>query len=204
MDLYFSPLACSLASRISLYEAGLPASFIRVKDKKTPDGRDFHEVNSRGQVPALKIADGEILTENVSILEYIADLAPSAALAPKDALERTRMRKWLALVNSELHTSALGPMLSKGAPDAMKTHLKAEAEETLAHIDGKLAGRDWLLDSGYSVADVYLAVVFNWLQALPIKMEAYPNLMAHRARVFARPAAAKAVAEEWEMYRAAA
>ena len=203
MDLYFSPLACSLASRIALYEAGLPAAYHRVKDKTTPEGADYHTINSRGQVPVLRADDGELLTENVAILEYIADLKPEAGLAPLAARERVRMRKWLALVNSELHTSVLGPMLSSKTPEAVKTHLRDRAVEVLTWLDLQLAGRTWLLDQ-YSVADIYAAVVVNWTQALPIDMKAFPNLNAHRARVFARPAAAKGLAEEFAMYRAAA
>jgi glutathione S-transferase len=203
MDLYFSPLACSLASRIAMYEAGLPANYLRVKDKKTPDGADFLAVNSRGQVPALRADDGEVLTENVSILEYIADLKPEAKLAPTNARERVRMRKWLALVNSEIHVGVLGPMLSNDTPDVTKAHLKAEADVVLAWLDKQLEGRTWLLDD-YSIADIYTAVVLNWTQALPIDMKKYPNLAAHRARVFARPAAAKGVSEEVAMWREAA
>jgi len=202
MDLYFSPLACSLASRIALYEAGLAATYIKVKDKTTSDGKDFLTINSRGQVPALRTDDGELLTENVAVLEYITDLAPRAGLAPTSR-ERVRMRKWLALVNSELHTSVLGPMLSSKTPEAVKTHLRDRAVEVLTWLDLQLAGRTWLLDQ-YSVADIYAAVVVNWTQALPIDMKAFPNLNAHRARVFARPAAAKGLAEEFAMYRAAA
>ena len=202
MDLYFSPLACSLASRIALYEAGLPATYVRVKDKKTPDGHDYLAINSRGQVPALRTDDGELLTENVAVLEYIADLKPQASLAP-EGRERVRMRKWLALINSELHVSLLGPMLSAKTPEATKAHLKDKALATLAWIDKQLEGRTWLTGQ-FTVADAYLAVVANWTQALPIDLKQFPNIAAHKDRVFARPAAGKALAEEFALYRAAA
>jgi glutathione S-transferase len=202
MDLYFSPLACSLASRIALYEAGLPANYVRVKDKKTPEGKDFHEINARGQVPTLRLDDGEILTENVSVLEYIADMKPEAKLAPQGR-ERVRMRKWLGLINSEVHVGALGPVLSPTTPADAKTYAIERATKALKHVDASLAGREWLTDS-YTVADVYLAVVSNWLQATPIKIADFPNLLAHQKRVFSRPAAGKALAEEFELYRAAA
>jgi glutathione S-transferase len=202
MDLYFAPLACSLASRIALYEAGVTAAYLRVKDKKTPDGKDYYAVNSRGQVPALRTDDGELLTENVAVLEFIADLNPAARLAPS-GLERVRMRKWLALINSELHVSLLGPMLSPRTPDAVKDHLKEKALATFGWIDSQLGGRTWLTDQ-FSVADAYLAVVSNWTQALPIDLKQYPNVAAHKDRVFARPAAGKALAEEAALYRAAA
>jgi glutathione S-transferase len=202
MDLYFSPLACSLASRIALYEAKLPANYLRVKDKKTPEGQDFLAINPRGQVPALRLDDGEILTENVAILEYIADLKPEAMLAPQGR-ERVRMRKWLGFINSEVHVGALGPVLSPTAPAEAKAYAIARAQKALEHINANLEGREWLTE-GFSVADAYLATVANWLQATPVSIKAYPNLMAHQARVFSRPAAARAVAEELALYREAA
>ena len=201
MDLYFSPLACSLASRIALYEAGLAATYIKVKDKTTSDGKDFLTINSRGQVPALRTDDGELLTENVAVLEYITDLAPHAGLAPTSR-ERVRMRKWLALINSELHVGVLGVMLSPKTPEETKAFLREKALKTFAWIDGELAGRTWLTDQ-FTVADAYLAVVSNWTRALPIDLTSFPNVEAHQKRVFARPAAGKAVAEEFALYQAA-
>lgn len=201
MDLYFSPLACSLASRIALYEAGVPANFVNVKSKKTPDGRDFTEINARGQVPALRMDDGEVLTENVAVLEYIADLKPEAKLAPQGR-ERVRMRKWLALINSEIHVGALGPVLSSGTPPEARAYAIERATRALKHIDAALAGREWLTDT-FTVADGYLATVSNWLQATPIRLADFPNLEAHQKRVFSRPAAGKALGEELALYRAA-
>ena len=201
MDLYFSPLACSLASRIALYEAGFAATYIKVKDKTTSDGKDFLAINSRGQVPALRTDDGELLTENVAVLEYITDLAPRAGLAPTSR-ERVRMRKWLALINSELHVGVLGVMLSPTTPEGTKAFLKEKALKTFGWIDGELAGRTWLTDQ-FTVADAYLAVVSNWTRALPIDLTSFPNVEAHQKRVFARPAAGKAVAEEFALYQAA-
>src|SRR3954471_17438577 len=69
MKLYFSPLACSLATRIALYEAGAHATYVQVdsKTKKTEDGKDFLSINSLGLVPVLEIEPGELLTENAAI-----------------------------------------------------------------------------------------------------------------------------------------
>jgi glutathione S-transferase len=204
MELFFSPLSCSLASRITMYEAGLPATFTRVdgKTKTTADGRNYLEINPRGQVPCIKTSDGEVLTENVSVLEYIAEQAPKAGLVPT-GMERTRVRKWLGFVNSELHVSALGLMFSGRASDETKAYAAMRAKEAFAHVDKHLAGREWLTGS-FSVADIYLAVVSNWTQALPINLADYPNVQAHQKRVFSRPAAGKALGEEAALYRAAA
>jgi glutathione S-transferase len=204
MELFFSPLSCSLASRIALYEGGLPATFTRVNSKTqtTADGRNYLAINPRGQVPCVGIGDGEYLTENVSILEYLADLAPQAKLAPS-GMERTRMRKWLGFVNSEIHVGAMSPILSRTAPDVAKSYAIERATKALAHADKHLSGREWLTET-FTVADIYLAVVSNWLQATPIKLKDFLNIAAHQKRVFSRPAAAKALGEEVELYRAAA
>jgi len=204
MELFFSPLSCSLASRITMYEAGLPATFTRVdgKTKTTADGRNYLEINPRGQVPALKIGDGEVLTENVSVLEYLADQAPKSGLAPL-GIERTRMRKWLAFINSEIHVGAFSAIFSSTAPAEAKAYGVERAKKALMHVDKALEGRQWLTSS-FSIADVYLAVVSNWLQATPIKLAEFPNVEALQKRVFSRPAAGKAVAEELALYRAAA
>ena len=90
MDVYFSPLACSLASRIVLYEAGADARFIEVdpKSKRTLDGDDYREIYPLGLVPLLRLDDGSLLRENAAILQYIAARYPHAELAPADAVER--------------------------------------------------------------------------------------------------------------------
>lgn len=204
MELFFSPLSCALASRIALYEAGIPATFTRVDSAKkaTADGRNFLEINPRAQVPVIKTDDGEYLTENVSILEYIADLKPEAKLAPH-GIDRTRMRKWLSFVNGEIHVANMSPILSKTSSDEVRGYAVERAKKALAHVDGYLAGRQWLTEQ-YSVADIYLAVVSNWLQATPIRLADYPNIAALQRHVFSRPAASKAVGEELELWRAAA
>jgi glutathione S-transferase len=204
MELFFTPLSCALASRITMYEAGIPATFTRVdsKTKTTTDGRNFLAINPRGQVPVIQTKDGEILTENVAILEYLAELKPDAKLAP-EGMDRTRMRKWLSFVNSEIHVANMSPILSKTTSDEVRTYAVERARKALAHANAHLEGRQWLTES-FSVADIYLAVVSNWLQATPIKLSDFPNIAAHQKRVFSRPAAAKAVGEEVELWRAAA
>src|SRR5258708_19866026 len=78
MKLYYSPGACSLASNIVLHEAGLAASFVKVdlKSKRTEYGEDFRAINPKGYVPALMLDDGQLLTENVALLQYLARLPP--------------------------------------------------------------------------------------------------------------------------------
>ena len=103
MKLYYSPGACSLATRISLHEAGIPAEFERVdlKAKLTERGDDFDAINPAGCVPVLILADGEVVTENVAILSHLADVAPQ--LGPEGKLARTRLIELLSFLSTELH-----------------------------------------------------------------------------------------------------
>src|SRR6478672_11134524 len=84
MKLFYMPGACSLAPHIALREAGLPFDLVKVDGatKKTATGDDYLAVNVRGAVPALKLDNGEVLTEGAAIQQYIADQAPGKKLAP--------------------------------------------------------------------------------------------------------------------------
>src|SRR5579864_5634873 len=106
MDLYFSPLACSMATRISLYEAGGDARFLEV-DPKTKrvlqDNADFKAVNPLGLVPVIRLDDGAVLTENAAILQYVAERFPDAGLGANTANERAQLQRWLCFIGTELH-----------------------------------------------------------------------------------------------------
>src|ERR1700733_15586850 len=84
MKLYYMKGACSLASYISLNEAGIKFEAVEINHQthKTRGGEDLNAINSKDYVPVLRLDNGEILTENVAVLQYIADLNPAAKLAP--------------------------------------------------------------------------------------------------------------------------
>src|SRR5689334_22728711 len=120
MDIFFSPLACSMASRITIYEAEGQANFIRVDTKagRTADGQDYAKINPKGLVPALRTDEGEVLTENAAILQYLGDRYPGTDLAPK-GFDRSLLQQWLSFVGTELHTGVFHPLfVPKAGPDA--------------------------------------------------------------------------------------
>lgn len=204
MDLYYSPLACSMASRVVLYETGAAANFVRVDTRagRTADGADYRSINPKGLVPALKTDDGEVLTENAAILQYLADRAPEAGLAP-NGFQRYRLQQWLSFISSELHKPIFTPLLSPKADETAKAAARAAATERFAYLDDHLAGRQWLLD-GFSVADAYLAAVLNWAQFVNLDLAAYPNVLAYRDRLHERPSVARALGEEFALWKQAA
>jgi glutathione S-transferase len=103
MKLYLAPGACSLADHIAMHEAGLEFDRIRVdlKTGQTENGDDFAAANPKGYVPALVLNDGQLLTENVAILYWVAEQAPK--LPPAGELGRIRLIEMLAFIATELH-----------------------------------------------------------------------------------------------------
>ena len=203
MDIYFSPLACSLASRIVVYEAGLEANFDRVDGKagRTASGLDYKAINPMLQVPALRTDDGAILIENAAILQYLADRRPESGLAPQ-GFARYQLQQWLSFISSELHKPVFTPLLSASFPPEAKTKAKESAAARFAILNEHLTGRDWLLDQ-FSIADAYLAAILNWNQAVRFDLSPYPAIQAYQARLATRPAVTKAMQEEFALYQAA-
>jgi glutathione S-transferase len=201
MDLYFSPLACSMASRIALYEAGSPAEFIEVdpKTKRTLDGADYFSVNPIGLVPAIRTDDGEVLTENAAILQYIADRAPDAGLAPMEAMPRTRLHQWLCFIGTELHKALFIPLFDTKLPADMKARILEKGDTRLAYLNAHLEGREFLLDR-FSVADAYLFTVLNWRIATPVAIEKWPAIESYYSRMKKRPNISRALSEEHALY----
>jgi glutathione S-transferase len=104
MELFASPMACSLASHITAIETGLPVKVRFVKDKKTDDGGDFYAIAANGYVPALKLDDGRVLNEGPSVLQYLADAKPESGLAPAwGSFERYELIDTLNYLGTELH-----------------------------------------------------------------------------------------------------
>src|SRR5688500_7595682 len=203
MDVYFSPLACSLASRITLYESGQEAQFHRVDTKagKTASGEDYRKINPKNLVPALRTDEGAVLTENAAILQYLADQRPGSGLAP-GGFARYQLQQWLSFIGSELHKTVFTPLLSPTWPAEGKARAIADAAPRLAYLNEHLTGRDWLLDD-FSVADAYLCAVLNWNQAVKLDFSIYPAIQAYQARLMTRPAVQKAVGEEFALFQPA-
>ena len=205
MDLYFSPLACSMATRIALYEAGADARYLEVdpKSKKVlQDNSDFRGVNPLGLVPTMRINDDLVLTENAAILQYVADRFPNAGIGASEGIERSRLQQWLCFIGTELHKGLFVTLLDRKAPADVHTYTLAKGLSRLDYLNSYLEGREFLLDH-FSVADAYLGTVLNWTMATPpIDLKKWPAINDYLARLKTRPSVAKALAEEFELYKA--
>lgn len=190
MKLYYMPGACSLATHILLREAGLPVELERVgRDKKTEHGEDFLSVNPKGYVPALRMEDGDILTENVVVHGYVADLKPEAKLAPAHGTKaRVKQDELAVYVSTEIHKS-FGALFNPAITDDAR---KATIDKLMTRyklIEQMLAdGRTYITGNQFSTVDAYLFTVTNWANTLKVDLSSLPNLMAYQGRVAARPA----------------
>ncbi len=189
MKLYYLKGACSLASFISLLEVGAKFEHTAVNrnTKQTADGEDYLTINPKGYVPALKLDSGEVLTENVAVLPYIADLNPAAKLAPPSGtLERARLLEWLGYINGEVHKN-FSPLFNPAASDQVKQSAKENLDKRLGFIENKLGSKPFLMGDQFTVADAYLFVVLSWRERLGVDISKFPKLTALNERVGARP-----------------
>jgi glutathione S-transferase len=197
MKLYFSPGACSLATHIALFEAGLPFSTERVdlKAKQTASGADFRQINPKGYVPALALDGGVLLTEGPALLQYVADQAQPGQLAPAaGSIERYQLIGWLNYIGTELHKS-FSPLFNPGASEDAKQGARAALAQRFAFLERSLQGREFLMDQ-YTVADGYLYTVLGWCSHVKLSLADWPVLQDYVARIGARPAVQQALRAE--------
>lgn len=201
MRLYFSPLACSAASRIVCQEAGLSVDFVEVdaETKTTADGRDFRQIHPLGLVPALELDDQTVITENGAVLQYLGGLSPDAALVPRDGMERVRLWQWLHFIGTELHKTVFVPLLDRDAHPAVHARALAKVGPRLDWLATHLEDREFLLDR-FGVADAYLVTVLNWTRVTPIDLSKWPAVDAYVKRVMQRPGVIGALASEFELF----
>lgn len=198
MKLYFSPGACSLSPHIVLQEAGLEFTLERVdlRARQTVAGADFLAINSKGYVPALELKDGTVLTEGPAIVQFIADLTPDRQLVPAHGtLERYQLIEWLNFIATEVHKS-FGPLFRPTATEDMKEAARSNLVNRLDWVAARLAGRDYLMGSQFTVADAYLFTALGWAAIVNFDLSPWPLLVAYQQRVGSRPAVQQALRAE--------
>ena len=196
MKLYYSPGACSLASHITLNEAGVAHSAEKVdlRDKVTETGADFRAVSPRGAVPVLVLDSGDVLTEGVAIMQHVMDSAAPGVLPAPGTLARARLTEALNYVSTEVHKT-YSPFF-RGLEGEAKAAQLALLDARLQVIEDKLASRAYLAGDSYTPADAYLFTVTNWSKGVGHDLTKFPHLVALRDRVAARPAVQAAMRAE--------
>ncbi len=190
MKLYYAPAACSQAPHIVAREAGLDIELAKVNfpGKVTDDGEKLTDVNPKGAVPTLRLDDGEVLTENAVILQYLADLAPDSELAiPASGIERYRLLEGLNFIATELH-KGFGPLWNPATPDSFKAATREALGKKFDYLQEQIGDGPYILGSRFSILDAYAFAVLNWTRIHSIDIARWPGLAAYLERVAARPA----------------
>jgi glutathione S-transferase len=202
LQLYFFPMACSLASRIALMEAGLEARYhlVQIWTKKIlEDDADFRAVAPKGAVPVLVLENGDRLTENAAVLQYIADLRPELGLAPRPGdLDRYRLQEWLSFVGTEIHKAFLFPTFWY-KDDAAKASARERIDSNLSVAAAHLEGRRYLVGERFTVADAYLGWSLLLLGRCGVDIAQWPSLVSYLADIQQRPHVKAAIETEQQI-----
>ncbi len=208
MELYSSPLACSMAARVVAAEADVPLLVRQVElfDKVfTEGGGDYFAVAPMGMVPALRLPDGSLLTEVTAVLQYLADLRPERGLAPPaGTLERYRMIEQLSFVGAELHKRTLWVLYNPLTPEAAKAFARAGAGKVFDHLERQLQGREFLGGAQFTCADAYLLWALQLAHVAQLDFRAgRPSLTDYLARGRERPSVRSIYEQELPLAMAA-
>ena len=195
--LYYSPGACSISPHITLREAGLPFELVKVdlRAKKLADGSDYLAVNPKGYVPALRLPDGQLMTEGAEMIQFLADQVPEKKLAPPlGTTERYQFMEVLHFIATELH-KATSPLYNVLVNDEYRTQLKGRLALRWGVFEKMLRG-EYLMGE-LTVADGYAFYVMRaWQHTIKEDFTRWPALAAYYARLVQRPSVQAALEAE--------
>lgn len=198
MKLYFAAGACSMAPHIVLREASYTFDLesVDLVTKQTASGEDYTRINPKGYVPALRLDNGEVLTEVAVVLQYLADQKPESRLAPKTGtMERYRLMEWLNFVSSEIHKQ-FGPLFNPRITAEWKANQLDLLGRRFDYLTERLNGKPYLMGDQLTVVDAYLFTALNWSSLLKVDLGKWPRLKDYITRVAARPAVKEAMSAE--------
>ena len=187
MKLYYAPGACSQAPHILLHEIGLSHDAARVdlKAHSLGGGLSYYDINPKGSAPALELDNGEVLTENAVILQYLGDRAGSDVLPPVGDFRRYRVLEMVNFITTELH-KRFSFLFNPNASAEAKEMVTMEIGKKLDFIDQRLGGGPFLFGDELTLPDAYLFVITGWAEKM-IGLEKWPNLAGFRERMLKRP-----------------
>ncbi len=197
LTLYYAPGACSMAAHIILEESGekyQPQKMDLAKgEQKTPD---YMKIHPMGRVPALKLDNGEPLTENTAILPY---LGKRFGKWPTDPVAEAKAHSLIGFLAASVHPAHAHfnrperYTADHNAFPGIKEQGLKSFHGYLKEMDGKIAGKEWFSDQ-YSVLDPYALVFYVWGVRRGLPMPELKNYTAFKDRMAKR----EAVGKVWE------
>jgi glutathione S-transferase len=191
LTLYASPLACSGAVQLVMYELGVSAAIEWVDIYQQPhillsSRAVYKERNPKDAVPALDVGSGELLTEVGVIMQWLCDHSPGSSLLPAARTnERYRVMEWLSYVGSEVHKT-IGPLFNPRMPEEGKALHRLNLDRRVSFIERHLETSPFLAGADFTIADAYLFVMLGWEPYSKVDLGPYPNLRRYHARIASR------------------
>jgi glutathione S-transferase len=200
MKLYYTTGTCSLAVRITINELKLSATYqaVNLKTKQLDDGQDYLSINPKGSVPCLALDNGQLLSENTVIQQYLADHNPTSqtVLAPQADFSRYRTLEWLNFISTDLHKT-IAPLFNPETSDASKDKVFIPLlKKRLNYINAKLGGKYFLVNNHFTIADSYLFVVLSWLPKFKFQLSDWPALQLYFNHLLNYPSVKQSLQEE--------
>lgn len=199
MKLFYAKGACSLTARIILNEIGVAIDYeaVNLKTKQTESGQDFFTINPKGYVPCLALENGEVLTENAVILQYLADHYQAHNLLPTVGdWQRYRILEWVHYIATELHKGC-SPLFHSGIPDEIKqTIFIPKLIRSLTYVDQRLQDRTYLMGTHFTLPDAYLFVILRWAIGLHLPVDSLHHVLAYHSQLQTRKSITDALRQE--------
>ena len=199
MKLYFSTGTISMPCVMALYEANIDCPIVEVSWKRNLNVEELNKYSPLGKVPALVFDSGEVLTQTIAILTYLAELKPeSGLLAAAGSLERAQTLSWMSLGLSDLWPKlALAFQSSKLTDDAraqqqIRDFARSTARPFLDHLGKHLEGKRYVMGATFTLADCFFAAELPLLELALGKFENDPEIRSYMVRLAERPSVQKA------------
>ena len=187
LKLYYAPNSCALASHLALEHSGAVYEACKVdfsrQEQRSPA---FLAINPKGRVPVL-ITEQGVLSETPAILAYIAQRFPSAKLAPiDDPWLFAQAQSFNSYLCSTVHVAHAhryrGYRWSddEAAIESMRRKVPQTMAACFEQIENDYFIGPFVLGDHYSICDMYLFTITQWLEGDEVDIKQFPKVAAHR------------------------
>ncbi|NQY80786.1 MAG: glutathione transferase GstA [Candidatus Caenarcaniphilales bacterium] len=194
MKLYYTPGTCSLSPHIVLCEAGYDYDLekVNLREHTTESGKDYYAINEKGAVPYLELGDGQVLSEGVAIVQYLADNKPESNLIPAvGTIDRAQVQEWLNYITSEVHKAHWPIFRADLVGDQAKEVFIDKVKKAYSYVSDHLADKEYLACDKFTVADAYMFTVLRWHKGVGLDLNKWSVLVEYQKRISERSAVKK-------------
>jgi glutathione S-transferase len=203
LKLYYARNTCALASHIALEQAGADYETMRI-DFATNAQRspEYLKINPKGRVPSL-VTDRGILTETPAILLFVSQSYPKARLAPlDDPFALGQVQAFNSYLCATVHVAHAHRMRGyrwaddPAAIESMKRKVPQSVGDCYEIIEREMLKGPWVMGETYSISDMYLFTLAQWIEGDGVDIKKLPKVADHRRRMSEHPVVKKVLAQE--------